>query len=307
METTDPSHIEVVGHQHQAAPARPLPTAAPDGISPDEVKRLHGCLHLMKTYAHHTGLKLWWATSPAGSSAKEEADFRKRITKQQGIAGIQQYYVAVFEAEPAKHSHTVFVGTQAVVDPLLRSKFCGHRSPFCNFVVDPVTELDFLARGYLIEERNSKADYKRRYPLRRIRNADRIHGGKIEGGGDRVRPSEALTKDALTSGLIVAWTKKNSKRKPVEDRRPHPRAMLLPVGQVEMFPDKPTRLRDFGGGMIPHPVAIQLEFKRNLLGLSQREIARRAGILQGTYANAIRGHDPISVWAMNRLRDALLA
>jgi transcriptional regulator with XRE-family HTH domain len=54
-------------------------------------------------------------------------------------------------------------------------------------------------------------------------------------------------------------------------------------------------------------VAIQLEFKREQLGLSQREFAGLAGITQGTYSNAIRGHDPISSAVVNRLRDALLS
>lgn len=46
-----------------------------------------------------------------------------------------------------------------------------------------------------------------------------------------------------------------------------------------------------------------MEHRRRQLGLSQRDLAARIGISQGQYANAIRGHDPLSAFAVNRLRD----
>jgi hypothetical protein len=41
-------------------------------------------------------------------------------------------------------------------------------------------------------------------------------------------------------------------------------------------------------------------------GLSQVQFAARLGISQGQCANAIRGHDPISSFAVNRARGAVL-
>jgi transcriptional regulator with XRE-family HTH domain len=67
-----------------------------------------------------------------------------------------------------------------------------------------------------------------------------------------------------------------------------------------------ARLQAFGGGYIPRPVAAEIEFRRQQHGLSQRQLAAMAGVLQGTLANAIRGHDPISARVVNRLRDVLL-
>jgi len=46
--------------------------------------------------------------------------------------------------------------------------------------------------------------------------------------------------------------------------------------------------------------------QRPSLGLSQRDYAAGPGVSQvsqGQYANAIRGHDPISPFAINRLRE----
>jgi Helix-turn-helix domain len=312
METAPDQHKEVLGQ-----PQLPMPTAATDGISPGEVKRLHGALHFMSTYIRQPRRgTLWLGTAPAGSSRNEMADFQRRITKVQGTCKIKQYGLWVleaepaihahYEAEPAIHAHYVFVGNQAVVGTLLRSKFFQHKSPYCNFDIRAVWDLDFLANGYLIEERNSRADYKKRYRLRRIKNADRIYGGKLEGGGDRVHLSGALQRDALAAGMINPWQKRNAKR--TESRKLHPRAMLRPAGQIPLLDlPLPSRVKDFGGGFMPRPVALELEHHRVRHGLSQSELAALVGRSQGQLANALRGHDPISAPVVNRLRDVLLA
>ena len=58
---------------------------------------------------------------------------------------------------------------------------------------------------------------------------------------------------------------------------------------------------------MPAAVAEEAEFRRRLLNLSPRELAALVGQCQGQYANAIRGHDPISARATNRLSDVLLS
>jgi len=67
-----------------------------------------------------------------------------------------------------------------------------------------------------------------------------------------------------------------------------------------------ARLRDFGGGFVPPAVAVEIEFRRQQLGLSLRQLAARIGRSQGQLANALRGHDPISAASANRLREFLL-
>jgi hypothetical protein len=82
-----------------------------------------------------------------------------------------------------------------------------------------------------------------------------------------------------------------------------------PAGQLPLLPEvnRPVaRLRDFGGGFMPPSVAREIEFLRRQLGLSQTQLASLIGRSQGQLANALRGHDPISGAAVNRLREVLL-
>jgi predicted transcriptional regulator len=67
-----------------------------------------------------------------------------------------------------------------------------------------------------------------------------------------------------------------------------------------------SRLRDFGGGFVPPSVAREIEFRRRQRGLSQRDLGKLIGRSQGQLANALRGHDPVSAFVVNRLRDVLL-
>jgi transcriptional regulator with XRE-family HTH domain len=52
-------------------------------------------------------------------------------------------------------------------------------------------------------------------------------------------------------------------------------------------------------------VSREIEFLRRQLGLSQTQLASLIGRSQGQLANALRGHDPISGAAINRLREVL--
>ena len=79
-------------------------------------------------------------------------------------------------------------------------------------------------------------------------------------------------------------------------------------GQIALLPEieRPvSRLNQFGGGFIPPAVALEIEHLRNQSGLTQRELAARIGVSQGQLANALRGHDPLSSFAVNRLRETL--
>jgi hypothetical protein len=130
------------------------------------------------------------------------------------------------------------------------------------------------------------------------------------GGGDRVRLSRELERDAIDAGYVEPWRHTNARRSSGrKSYRPRPLTHKAPceAGQILLLPLKPiARLRDFGGGIMPPAVALEVEFRRGQLGLSQQQLVTIIGRSQGQYSNAIRGHDPISGTATNRLRELLL-
>jgi hypothetical protein len=157
------------------------------------------------------------------------------------------------------------------------------------------------------KERTPQAGWGRERQL-----GGRIKGShKLKGGGDRVRLSRELERDAIEAGLVNGWQHSNAKRKADrKEYRKRPLTARAPrlAGQILLFPEmKPVaRLQAFGGGYIPRAVASEIEFRRQKRGLSQRQLAALVGRSQGQLANALRGHDPISARVVNRLRDALL-
>src|SRR5262249_44920632 len=131
-----------------------------------------------------------------------------------------------------------------------------------------------LVRKYLAKERTPQAGYGREHVL----------GGRIkethhlDGGGDRVRLSRELERDAIDAGYIDLWrhsnARRSSERKPYWLRRLTRRAPRL-AGQIPLLPEKPvSRLRDFGGGFVPPSVAHEIEFRRRQRGLSQRDLGK---------------------------------
>lgn len=127
-----------------------------------------------------------------------------------------------------------------------------------------------------------------------------------------MRLSRELAADAIAAGDVASWRKSNARRHP--HRKPYrPRRLvktaLVETGQRSLFPelDRPvSRLRDFYGGRLPPLVAIRLEFYRRRRGLTQAVLAALIGIRQPHYANAIRGHDPLSPHVVRCLRALLL-
>jgi hypothetical protein len=98
------------------------------------------------------------------------------------------------------------------------------------------------------------------------------------------------------------------KRKAYRLRRLSPQKAPRPAGQLLVQPElsRPVaRLRDFGGGIVPPAVAVEIEFRRKQRGLTQRQIAASIGRSQGSLRIALRGHDPISAATVNRLRELL--
>jgi hypothetical protein len=277
-------------------------TVAPHGVTGAEVKRFNGALHLMKRRVRVQG-ELWWLTTPKGATRNEIADIQKRITRLQGNHEFYCYSALVFETRPKLHAHIVFVGNSEIAAALKRSTICRG----CD--VERVADPDGLSKNYLVKERTPQAGYGRSDLGGRIRGAH-----PIEGGGDRVRLSRELERDATEAGLVQDWRRTNAKRsaerKERRLQRLYPKKAPKLSGQILLFPElsKPVaRLQAFGGGYIPRAVASEIEFRRQQRGLSQRELAALVGRSQGQLANALRGHDPISARVVNRLRDALLA
>jgi Helix-turn-helix len=277
-------------------------TFKPHGVTGAEVKRFNGALHLMKKRVRVEG-ELWWLTTPKGSTRSEIAAIQKRITRLQGDHGLYCYSAWVFETKPALHAHIVFIGNPVIAAALKRSAVCRG----CN--VDLVSDPDGLAKNYLSKERTPQAGYGRSDLGGRIRGSHRI-----EGGGDRVRLSRELERDAIEAGLVKDWRHTNAKRS--EERKERRLQRLYPKkaprlsGQILLFPEleKPiARLHSFAQGYVPPAVAAEIEFRRKQRGMSQTQLAALMGRSQSQLAHALRGHDPISAVAVSRLRQILLA
>jgi hypothetical protein len=133
------------------------------------------------------------------------------------------YSVAVLETRGGLHAHITFIGTRAIARRLQSSSVFGELID-----VRLVTDPNGLARKYLSKERTPQAGYGREHLL-----GGRLKGShRLEGGGDRVRLSRALERDAIEAGYVDAWQHSNARRSP-ERRRYRPRALTrrAPVGQ----------------------------------------------------------------------------
>jgi hypothetical protein len=144
--------------------------------------------------------ELWWLTSPKGSSRQEIAACQKRITREQAAHDLPQYSAWVFETRPELHAHFVFLGNRDIADALRRSRLC------IETKIEPVSHIGGLKK-YLAKERTPQAGYRRRDLGGRIRGSHRLSGG-----GDRVRLSRQLERDAIEAHLVDPWTHTNAKR-----------------------------------------------------------------------------------------------
>jgi hypothetical protein len=177
----------------------PTRTVAPHGVTGAELRRLHGAVHQLQRATRSQG-ELSWLTTPKGSTRDEIAAYQKRITREQAACGLPQYSAWVFESRPKLHAHILFVGNPNVVDTLRRSRLC------IAAKIEPVTNIEGL-KDYLAKERTPQAGYRRRDLGGRIAGSHRLPGG-----GDRVRLSRQLERDAIEAGLVQPWKHTNAKR-----------------------------------------------------------------------------------------------
>ena len=193
------------GSKRQTWRWRPKRTVASWGITGSELNRLSGAVSFMKLHQS----TLWWVTTDHNTSRPLIHNVWKRITRLQGESGLPQYSVAVFEGRGGIHAHIIFIGIPDIARRLKASKQFGD-------VIDVgrVNDPDGLVRRYLAKERTPQAGYRREDVF-----GGRLNGShRLEGGGDRVRLSRQLERDASELGHIQPWQHSNAKRKPEGSR-----------------------------------------------------------------------------------------
>ena len=109
--------------------------------------------------------------------------------------------VTTFETRGGLHAHIAFIGSRDITERLKRSRAFG------EFIqVDSVTDPGGLARKYLAKERTPQAGYRRHLVL-----GGRLPGShRLDGGGDRVRLSRDLERDAISAGYVEPWQHTNA-------------------------------------------------------------------------------------------------
>jgi hypothetical protein len=182
---------------------------AKHGVIGAELRRFDGACHLMRRATRSLG-ELWWLTTPKGSSRQEIADYQKRITREQTAHGFPTYSAWIFETRPELHAHIVFLGNCDIANALRRSQLC------IRTKIERVTDIGGL-KHYLAKERTPQAGYRRRDLGGRLLGSHRL-----QGGGDRVRLSRQLERDAIEAGLVDPWKHTNAQRsaQPKDSRRP---------------------------------------------------------------------------------------
>lgn len=275
-------------------------TTQPHGLSGAEIERLSDALHFMELHCRRGRTRLWWVTTDKGTTRPAVANVWKRIGRLQAKYGLPAYSALTFETRGGLHAHITFIGNREIARRLQASAI-GQA-----ITLAPIHDPSSLARKYLSKERTPQAGYRRGHVL-----GGRLKGShRLDGGGDRVRLSRALERDAIQAGAVEAWPHTNARRsamrKPYRLRRLPTRKAICRSGQIPLFPEleQPViRLEAFRGGFMSPALAVKIEFRRRQHGLSQSRLGSMIGISQGHLANALRRHDPISSFVANRLRE----
>ena len=159
----------------------------------------------MKLHCHSSRrATLWLLTTDGGTPRPLIADIWKRITRLQGACRLHCYSVITFESRGGLHAHIVFIGVAEIARRLKASNQFGDVIDVRR-VRDPHGLFKYLAK-----ERTPQAGYRREHVL-----GGRLNGShRLEGGGDRVRLSRQLQRDAIEAGYVEPWQHTNAKRQP---------------------------------------------------------------------------------------------
>lgn len=311
-----------------------------NGISVAELELMNEAMALMSRKAKKADQQVLWITIGDALFNLDYAgrleiirEAKKRITKEQGRAGIPQHLLEVIEllGSAGFHSHLVCIGNAKMLGHLRNSEWLAPYTVGSN-AIRYITERNGGWIGvfrYLSEERTNPANRSR---FRAVGLPPRKPATKLTGAGDRVRISDALKSDLIKGSHIRPFTATPWKRKALvgvtatpfsphvekrlrreaalsrseQSRAIHITTMSL-AGQISMFPDERpvTRIRDYGGGFMPPSIAEKIEHHRRRLGFTQAQLAALVGICQPTFSNVIKGVYPLSGWAANRLREVL--
>lgn len=281
-------------------------TVAPHGLTTAEIRRLSGAAHFMeKSLGRSRKACLYWAVigdavldMQSGDAYPIFGKVKSRIVREQERAGLSQYWLEVLEVTGGLHSNLVFVGT-----PEIASKLCVAFPRYFvgEDAIQEVWNVGKLVRFYLGKEGTSQT-------MHLVRREKGSH--RLDGIGDRVSLSRKLKADAVAHARVQPWQRTNSQRNSVR-KQYKPRALTAKAirlsGQLELFREKqPSRLKDFVAGSITPSVAVELEFRRKSLGLTQRELGAAAGISQPQIANALHGRFGLSRMATAQLKAVLL-
>ena len=124
----------------------------------------------------------------------------------------------------ARSSSKPAVGCTPTSPSLALEKIARRLQRSSVFAIDvrPVTDSNGLVRKYLSKERTPQAGYGREHVL-----DGRLKGShRLEGGGDRVRLSRALERDAIEASYVATWQHSNARRS-FERRAYRPRTASL--------------------------------------------------------------------------------
>jgi hypothetical protein len=192
-------------------------SVAKHGITGREIERLNGAAHFMEKHCPRWG-RLYFLSLNKATGRPVIADVQKRITRMQKGLNLPPYSVWVFEARGGLHAHILFIGDRdgSIMRRLHESQVFG---PLVH--IRPIYDLQGLISRYLSKERTPQAGYRRHHVL-----GGRIKGShQLEGGGDRVRLSRELERDAIDAGYVEPWQHTNARRstvrKPYSPRRLH--------------------------------------------------------------------------------------
>ncbi|MER0240371.1 helix-turn-helix transcriptional regulator [Fulvimarina sp. MAC8] len=269
-----------------------------------------------------SGFQIWYAVlgdelldCSSDVARKEASRFTSRIVLEQGRADLPPYWIVAFETECSLHANILFFGTKKIADRLHRSF-----APYMQGAgaIQPVRGANGLKKtiSYLSKEGTQQAMVSCNLPMSTRRKGSH----RLEGGGDRIRLSPALRRDAITAGVVEPWQRTNADRKTFAIPAPSillptkpaivtlPAPIIEPDGQLAFFGMEAQpiiTLTNYRSGRLPEAVAREIEDRRRKLGWSQKEAASRAGLSQPTWANAIRGHDGFSRHAVARLKTVL--
>ena len=170
-------------------------TMATHGLTGYELARLAAATRFMELHSN-ARCRLWWLVTDKGSNRHVISDAWKRVTRLQVAQGITPYSLVVFEATGGLHANILYIGNPTIAARLRCSKSFGS-----VINIKPVTDAQKLSQAYLAKERTPQAGYRRSTNM-----GGRLRGShSLPGGGDRVRLSRCLERDAVDSGYVRPW------------------------------------------------------------------------------------------------------